>query len=33
MTAYAQYIAGNLQNYELTDEDVQKNISELEKII
>ena len=33
MTAYDQYIAGNLQNYEVTDEDVQKNISELEKII
>ena len=33
MTAYDQYIAGNLQNYEVTDDDVQKNISELEKII
>ena len=33
MTAYDQYIAGNLQNYEVTDEDVQKNISELERII
>ena len=33
MTAYDQYIAGNLQNYEVADEDVQKNISELEKII
>ena len=33
MTAYDQYFAGGLQNYELTDADVQKNIDELEKII
>ncbi len=33
MTAYDQFFAGGLQNYELTDADVQKNIDELEKII
>ncbi len=33
MTAYDQYLAGNLMNYEVTDEDVQKNISELEQIL
>ena len=33
ITAYDQYFAGGLQNYELTDADVQKNIDELEKII
>ena len=33
MTAYDQYFAGNLTNYEVTDEDVQKNISQLEKVI
>ena len=33
MTAYDQYFAGGLQNYELTDADVQKNIDELEKIL
>ena len=33
MTAYDQFFAGNLTNYEVTDEDVQKNISQLEKII
>ena len=33
MTAYDQYFAGGLQNYELTDADVQKNIDELEIII
>ena len=33
MTAYDQYLAGNLSNYEVTDEDVQKNLSQLEKII
>ena len=33
MTAYDQYFAGGLQNYEVTDEDVQKNVSKLEKVI
>ncbi len=33
MSAYDQYLAGNLQNYEVTDEDVSKNISQLEKIL
>ena len=33
MSAYDQYLSGNLQNYEVTDEDVAKNIAELEKVI
>ena len=33
MSAYDQYLSGNLQNYEVTDELVQANISKLEKII
>lgn len=33
MAAYDQYLAGDLTNYELTDEDVSKNLSEIEKII
>lgn len=33
MTAYDQYLSGSLQNYEVSDEDVQKNISKLEKVI
>ncbi|MCQ2257341.1 MAG: TrpB-like pyridoxal phosphate-dependent enzyme [Bacteroidaceae bacterium] len=33
MTAYDQYLAGSLQDYEVTDEDVAKNIAELEKVI
>ncbi len=33
MTAYDQYLAGNLQNYEVTDEDVSSNLSQIEKII
>ena len=33
MTAYDQYLAGSLQDYEVTDEQVQENIKELEKII
>ena len=33
MTAYDQFFAGNLMNYEVTDEEVQKNLSTLEKII
>ncbi|MCR4560392.1 MAG: TrpB-like pyridoxal phosphate-dependent enzyme, partial [Bacteroidales bacterium] len=33
MTAYDQYLSGSLQNFEVSDEEVQKNINELEKII
>ncbi|WFE85765.1 TrpB-like pyridoxal phosphate-dependent enzyme [Parabacteroides chongii] len=33
MAAYDQYLAGDLTNYEVTDEDVAKNLEELEKII
>ncbi|WP_455628596.1 TrpB-like pyridoxal phosphate-dependent enzyme [Parabacteroides chinchillae] len=33
MAAYDQYLAGDLTNYEVTDEDVAKNLAELEKII
>ena len=33
MGAYDQYLAGNLQNYEVTDEQVTANIAQLEKII
>ncbi|MBP3830178.1 MAG: TrpB-like pyridoxal phosphate-dependent enzyme [Bacteroidaceae bacterium] len=33
MSAYDQYLSGNLQNYELTDEEVAKNLSKIEKVI
>ena len=33
MTAYDQFLSGSLQNYEVSDEDVKKNLSELEQII
>lgn len=33
MTAYDQYLAGDLINYSLTDEDIANNIAELEKIV
>ena len=33
MSAYDQYLACNLQNYEVTDEDVAKNIAKIEKVI
>ena len=33
MTAYDQYLSGSLQNYELTDEDVQKNLDSIEKYV
>ena len=33
MSAYDQYLSGNLQNYEITDEMVAENISKLEEII
>ena len=32
MTAYDQYLAGDLRNYELSDEVISKNIEEVEKI-
>lgn len=33
MAAYDLYIGGDMQNYEVTDEDVKRNLSELEQII
>ncbi|MDO4496330.1 MAG: TrpB-like pyridoxal phosphate-dependent enzyme [Bacteroidales bacterium] len=33
MSAYDQYLSGSLHDYEVSDEDVQKNVSELEQII
>ena len=33
MTAYDQFINGDLQNYSISDETIQKNVSELEQII
>ena len=33
MSAYDQYIAGDLTNYELPDEVIQNNVSKLEKIV
>jgi len=33
MAAYDQYFAGNLTNFEVTDEDVENNLSQIEKII
>ena len=33
MASYDSYIAGDLQNYEVTDEMVQANIASLDKII
>jgi len=33
MTAYDQYLAGDLNNYSLTTDDIAKNIDKLEKII
>ena len=33
MTAYDQYLSGSLQDFEVTDEDVSRNISQLEKIL
>ena len=33
MSAYDQYLSGNLQNYEVTDEQVAANIAQLEKVI
>ena len=33
MSAYDQYLSGNLQNYEVTDEQVAENIAKLEKVI
>lgn len=33
MTAYDQFLAGSLQDYEVTDEEVARNIAELEKVL
>ena len=33
MSAYDQYLSGNLQNYEITDEMVAENLSKIEKIL
>jgi tryptophan synthase beta chain len=33
MSAYDQYLSGDLRNYEITEEQVAENISQLEKII
>ena len=33
MTAYDQYINGDLQNYTISDEEIEKNVSELEQIV
>ncbi len=33
MTAYDQYLAGDLSNYDLTDDEVSNNLKDLEKII
>lgn len=33
LTAYDQYLAGNLEDHEVTDEEISKSISELEKLI
>ena len=33
MSAYDQYLSGNLQNYEVTDEQVAANVASLEKIV
>lgn len=33
MTAYDQYLSGNLVNYELSDNDIQKNLNEIETLV
>jgi tryptophan synthase beta chain len=33
MAAYDQYLAGDLSNYSLSDEDIAKNVSKLEKLV
>ena len=33
MAAYTQYLAGNLFDYEVSDEEVTRNVKELEQII
>jgi tryptophan synthase beta chain len=33
MPSYEQFISGDLQNYKVTDEEIEKNVSQLEKII
>ena len=32
MTAYDQYLQGNLQNYDLTDEAIEKNLDEIKNL-
>ena len=32
MASYDQYLAGNLMNYELKDEDIQKNLDEIKNM-
>ena len=33
MTAYDQYLSGSLQNFEVSDEEIKKNVAQLEKVI
>jgi tryptophan synthase beta chain len=33
MAAYDQYLAGDLQNYSLSDEDIAENVKNLEKLV
>ena len=33
MSAYQQYLQGNLQDYKVKQEEIDRNISQLEKII
>ena len=33
MSAYDQYLSGSLHNYEVSDEDVAKNLAQIEKVI
>ena len=32
MSAYDQYLSGNLTNYELSEEEIEKNLEEVKKI-
>ena len=32
MSAYDQYLSGNLMNYQLSDEEIEKNLEEVDKI-
>jgi len=33
MTAYDQYLAGDLVNYSLSNEEIEKNVSQLEHLV